>query len=224
MLIILDILIFFWFKLIYTCTQEYVGCLIIVSGCSATFQVMVLSDTDGTFFFTFLVSPLFQAWIILARITWSLTNILHPHILVLFYFLGWTMCLSAKYLQDSYLISILPLSGFFLGGSFQKSCASNHGERSSAWASRGAQQDTGILSWSSDLLSVCWVHGAMLVKALSFFQLFGIWVLKSWIFYQRIKQKVNAVLGLLIFFSVCFYPYCSCLGSVWDLLEVEWMI
>lgn len=113
MLIILYILTFFWYQLIYTCTQQYVCCLIILPGCSATFQAMVLSDTGGTFFFTFLVSPLFQTWNILAQITWSLTNILNLHILLLFYFLGWTMYLSAKYVQGSDLISALPLSGFF---------------------------------------------------------------------------------------------------------------
>lgn len=182
MLIILYILTFFWYQLIYTCTQQYVCCLIILPGCSATFQAMVLSDTGGTFFFTFLVSPLFQTWNILAQITWSLTNILNLHILLLFYFLGWTMYLYAKYVQGSDLISALPLSGFFLGGSFQKSCASNYGERSSAWASCRAQQDTGIFSWSSLLLSVYLAHRAVLVKAVGYLSA------KELNFYQRIKQ------------------------------------
>lgn len=87
-------------------------------------------------------------------------------------------------MRGSYLILILPLSVFlfgcffcfffFLGGSFQKSSASYYGERSSAWASRGAQQDTGIFSSSSDSLSVCLALSAMLVKVLSLFQLLGI--------------------------------------------------
>lgn len=35
---------------------------------------MVLSGTGETFFFTFLVSWLFQTWIVLAQITWALNN------------------------------------------------------------------------------------------------------------------------------------------------------
>jgi len=61
-----------------------------------------------------------------------------------------SMCLSVKYVQISYVIAVLPLFKFlyfpFLGGSFQKSRASNYGERSSAWASCRAQQNTGTLS------------------------------------------------------------------------------
>lgn len=177
MLITLYILEFFWYKLIYTCTQQYICCLIIVSGCSATFQALVLSDTDGTFFFTFLVSSLFQTWNILAQITWSFDWDLTPSYLGAFLLPMLSYLFICKIRAGVLLhfnFAIICFLGFFLGGSFQKSSASYYGERSSAWASRGAQQDTGIFSWSSDSLSVCLALSAVLVKALSLFQLLGI--------------------------------------------------